>query len=762
MTDVLLRLTDAVADRYGIERELGTGGMATVYLARDVRHDRTVALKVLRPELAESLGRERFLREIRLAARLAHPHILPLYDSGEAGGLLFFVMPVMQGQTLRERLERERQLPVDEAVRIAGEVADALDYAHRQDVVHRDIKPENILLHEGHAVVADFGIGKALTAAAAGSASFTQLGVTVGTPAYMSPEQAAGDAVDGRSDLFSLGCVLYEMLTGEVAFSGPTVQAIIASRFVDEPPRVSDVRPEVPSAVAATVERLLAKPPAARPASGAAVVAALRGALEAPAAPRPAPEDKSLAVLPFANVGADPENEYFADGLTEELIADLGRVRALRVISRTSSLQLKGSGRPLREIGRTLGVRYALEGSVRRAGSSLRITAQLVDTQRDARIWGDKYSGTLDDVFDLQERVSRAIVQALDVTLTSDEEARLTDRPIRNVRAFELYLRARQELRAYHVDRAGPLLDQAIAIEGEVPALRALRALGRIVLVRSGMHRDLRPLEEAEAEARALVALAPASVYGHALLGFIAVERGALRDAARSLRAAMEREPTDIDLQFYFAFSLVCGGQLREAADLSRRISASDPLSPVGPALAGVVTFIGGDPAAGLHFTERALAMDPESLLAQWTLGYHYALLGRTADAARLAEGMARRAPRSPYTLQLLALTAATEGRQKDALGLLAGVDSGVLDGHIAVHLAESYAMAGDPTRALQLLEQAVDGSFFAHDFIGRHTPFLAPLRGSPDFARILAKAERRVREFTAPDVPSATPHEAP
>jgi eukaryotic-like serine/threonine-protein kinase len=245
MTVIQDRIESALADRYRIERELGVGGMATVYLAHDIKHGRDVAIKVLRPDITESIGRDRFTREIRVAARLNHPHILPLYDSGEAGDFLYFVMPVMQGQTLRERLDREGTLPVAEAVRIASEVADALDHAHRHNIVHRDIKPENILLHEGHAVVADFGIGKALVAAAGSTATFTQIGITVGTPAYMSPEQAAGEDVDGRSDLFSLGCVLYEMLTGEVAFTAPTVAATIALRFVYSPPPVATKRAEV-------------------------------------------------------------------------------------------------------------------------------------------------------------------------------------------------------------------------------------------------------------------------------------------------------------------------------------------------------------------------------------------------------------------------------------------------------------------------------------------------------------------------------------
>ena len=227
----------ALSDRYVVERELGAGGMATVYLARDLKHERSVAIKLLHPDIAESLGSERFLREIRLAAALTHPHILPLFDSGEAGGRMFYVMPNADGQSLRDRLDVVKQLPVDEAVRIASEVADALDYAHRRGVVHRDIKPENIMLHDGHALVADFGVGKAVLAAAEEArATLTQVGVTVGTPAYMSPEQAAGDTIDGRSDLFALGCMLYEMLTGEQPFVGPTLQATIAKRFHHVPP----------------------------------------------------------------------------------------------------------------------------------------------------------------------------------------------------------------------------------------------------------------------------------------------------------------------------------------------------------------------------------------------------------------------------------------------------------------------------------------------------------------------------------------------
>jgi eukaryotic-like serine/threonine-protein kinase len=742
-------LANALAAQYRIDSLLGEGGMATVYRAFDLKHHREVALKVLRPDLAGSPGRERFLREIRLAARLNHPHILPLYDSGEAGPFVYFVMPVVRGQTLRARLAREKILPVAEALRIATEVADALDYAHRQGVVHRDVKPENILMHEGHAVVADFGVGKALAAVSSEMAMLTKSGVTLGTPAYMSPEQAVGEPIDGRCDLFALGCVLYEMLSGEAAFTGLTTPAVIARRFMGPPPRLAELRPDVPPVVDGVVARLLEKSPAARYASGAAVIDALRSPDPA-ALPVSIPIDKSLVVLPFTTPGAEPENEYFAEGLAEELIADLAQVRALRVISRTSSMQLKGTTKRLRDIGRELGVRYALEGGIRKVGDLLRITAQLVDTHTDTRLWADKYAGAPGDVFELQERVSRAIVQALDVTLSSDEDARLTDRPLRNVRALELFFRARQEIRRYQMERAAPLLEQAVAIEGEVPALRALRALALILQVRAGLHPDKQPLDTAEAEARALVRVSPEAAYGHALLGFIGVERGALREAVRSLRAAMARDPTDADVQFYLGFSLVCAGQIAEAAALSRRLMADDPLSVVAPTLAGVVSWYTGRPAEGLESSQRAVEMDPESLLSHWTLGYHYALLGRFADAGRHATVLAQRAPAIPSVVQLRALLDASDGLKRDARERLSAVNVEAVDGHMTFHIAEAFAMAGDSVRALELLARAVDRGFYAHEFIGRLSPFVEPLRRIPEFYRIVAAAERRVGEFTS------------
>jgi serine/threonine protein kinase len=302
MTDPLARLQGALADRYAIERELGAGGMATVYLARDLRHDRAVAIKVLRPELAATLGAERFLLEIKTTAQLTHPNILPLLDSGEADGLLYYAMPYVEGESLRSRMTREKQLPLDDALRITREVADALGYAHSHGVIHRDVKPENILLESGHAVVADFGIARALTAA--GGRHLTQTGFTVGTPEYMSPEQAAGNTdLDGRSDLYALGCVLYEMLSAETPYTGPTPVAILAKKLSEPLPRISVVRETVPPAVEAALGRALARIPADRFATAGEFAAALAGEGFVPAvSPRAGRRQRLLLVSAAAAV----------------------------------------------------------------------------------------------------------------------------------------------------------------------------------------------------------------------------------------------------------------------------------------------------------------------------------------------------------------------------------------------------------------------------------------------------------------------------
>ena len=592
-------------------------------------------------------------------------------------------------------------------------------------------------------MIADFGIAKAVSESE--PARLTQTGQLIGTPAYLSPEQVSGETLDGRSDLYSLGCVLYECLTGELPFTG-TMMVMLTQRMTAAPPSARSKRSDLPAQVDQAITKAMATLSADRFHTGRDLATALRAPLVAARSDR-----RAIVVLPFANHSPDADNAYFSDGLTEEIINDLASIKSLHVISRTSSMRLKGTDKDIRTIGRELGVRYVLEGSVRKAGNSLRITAQLIDAETDEQLWAEKYSGTMDDVFELQERVSREIVKALGITLSSDEDRRLAHRSIENVHAFELYLQARQELRRYgaeSIDRGEALIRRAIEIEGETPPLQALLAWSQVALVRAGLAPDHSPLDTAAIVANALLTSAPEAPYGHSLLGFISYERGEIAAAVRHFHAALELEPNDADAMFYLGISYVSAGQTEEGAQTVAALMASDPLSPMAWLLAGLMPWWTGNVVDGLPKVIRCVEMDPGNLIAHWTLGYGYALAGDAAAASKEAEFMRERAPTMPYTTQLLALVQGMAG-QRDAARTTLGDVAG-LDAHHNFHLAESFAMAGDTERAFTLLEEAVNGGFHPGEFIALHCPFLAPLRGSPRFERIAATAIRLTTEFAA------------
>jgi serine/threonine-protein kinase len=445
----------ALSDRYLLQRELGRGGMSVVYLARDVRHDRQVAIKVLRPEVALEIGTERFLREIKLAAQLHHPHILPVYDSGMlepewASGKTprpFYIMPYVEGESVRARLTSAGRLPLDDVLRIGGEVADALDYAHRHNIVHRDIKPENILLDEGHALITDFGVARAITAA--GQDGLTGAGFIVGTPAYMSPEQVLGESeLDGRSDIYSLGCVLFELLAGELPFTGPTAAAIMACRCVEAAPRLRSIGIEVPEAVEQAISRALSQAPAARfsTADGfaRALLGGITGGVATPVRSSSLPaEPHAIAVLPFVNLSPERENEYFSDGMVEELIIALGRVKGLRVAARTSCFAFKGKDLDAQTIAQRLKVNSLVEGSVRKVGNRIRLTAQLVDAADGYQRWSQTYERTTNDLFALQEELAHAIVSALPLGTDESADMPLVKPATENVEAYSLYMKGR-------------------------------------------------------------------------------------------------------------------------------------------------------------------------------------------------------------------------------------------------------------------------------------------------------------------------------
>ena len=503
MPNSLETLRAALAGRYDIQRELGRGGMATVYLAHDVNHDRPVALKVVLPELAASIGNDRFQREIKLAARLQHPHILSVYDSGEAAGQLWFTMPFVEGESLRDRLVRETQLPVEEAVRIVREAALALDYAHRHGVVHRDVKPENILLSDGQALVADFGIARAVGAEGA----LTKTGMTVGTPAYMSPEQASGErTIDGRSDIYALGCVLYELLAGEPPFTGPTAQAIISRALTETPRPLSAVREAVTPSLQAAVQKALARTPADRFSTAAEFAKALgstsgevavTGAVTAPTPAVAAPPrrrakwlipaavlvlagvfvlgyalrrsagggGRRIAVLPFENEGA-ADDEYFADGVTDEVRSKLAGLPGLQVTARGSASQYRKTTKTPREIGKELEVDYLLTGTVRwskgsGAANRVRVSPELIQVSTQASRWSEAIDADLSDVFKVQSDIAGKVASALNLALGAGEQQRLEERPTKNLDAYDAFLKGEQITQGM-AKMELPLLKQAL------------------------------------------------------------------------------------------------------------------------------------------------------------------------------------------------------------------------------------------------------------------------------------------------------------
>jgi eukaryotic-like serine/threonine-protein kinase len=628
--------------------------MATVYLAQDVKHDRPVALKVLRPEIAAGLGVERFLREVRITARLTHPHILPLLDSGEAAGFLYYIMPFVEGESLRDRLAREKQLPIEDAVRIAREAADALGYAHARGLVHRDIKPENILIDSGHAVVADFGIARALTAA--GEDSLTATGIVIGTPAYMSPEQAAGTTdVDGRSDVYALGCVLYEMLAGEAPHAGPTAQAVLARRLSESAPQVIAMRDMVPDHVNDAVARALARVPADRFATVQALAAALEtrtAASERPAArttgvpwgprglaavaalavmalaagvwsrgdadvavPTPAADEglRAIAVIPFLNMSPDPENEYFADGIAEELLNALARVEGLRVIPRTSAFAFKGQEAPLADIARQLGVRHVLSGAVRKQGNRARITAQLVEVASNTHVWGPQtYDRELDDVFAVQEEIAQAIADALAPALGTHRVS--VTAATRDMEAYQLFLRGRAryyDRRLFGRGLADAVDDLGEATRRDPDFAEAWAYLGAAVYAEAGARpRWSQAIADAVDQAtNHALALDPDLPLARAVRGRRLMRRGHYVEGLRTLQRAAEEESRGTTARTWYGTELLFLGYVDEAIPILEEAHRMDPLVAGNSAYLGVAYLAAGHDAQAETHIRRGIEL---------------------------------------------------------------------------------------------------------------------------------------------------------
>jgi serine/threonine-protein kinase len=731
--------TTALAGRYTIVRELGRGGMATVYVADDTKHGRQVAIKVLRPDVARSIGADRFLREITIAARLSHPHIVPLIDSGEADGLLYYVSPYLSGGSLRDWLDRERRLSFTDVLRIARQVASGLDYVHRSGFVHRDVKPANILFADGLALLADFGVAHAYRDH--GFDVLTDGGIAVGTPAYMSPEQASGETnLENRSDEYSLACVVYEMLAGEPPFAGGGARALMARQVTEAPRSVRALRPDTPIAIDRALGKALAKDPAQRFAS----TVEFAEALEAEGGRVRAVRTRSIAVLPFVNASPDPGTEYFSDGVTDELIDALSKVEGLRVASRTSVFAFKGKPQDVRSIGTMLGVSVVLEGTVRTAGEQMRITAQLTSTDDGRLLWSQRYDRTVGDVFVLQDELARTIVDTLRATSFADLSEPPFQRQTTNATAYGLYLRGRYawNKRSHEgVVEGIRYFEEAIAADPTYAAAYAgladtyaLQVDYRDMPVREG-------LERAKVYARKALALDDTLAEGHASLAWcLFIYDWDWEGAGREFRRAIELEPRYYVAHNWYAFLLASHGRVEEALVEGHISLELDPVSVSTRRSMAYLYFYARRYDQAEHHLGRTVAMNPTAEETYRVLGLVQAKAGRLDAAERTLREAVELPGSGTYSLATLGYALARSGKRADAEAVLGQLD--VIARHHYVSPA-SFATVhiglGDHGEALDWLERAHAERRGWLAYL-RVNPVLDPLRSEPRFLALVEK----------------------
>jgi TolB-like protein len=607
-------------------------------------------------------------------------------------------------------------------------IAGALDYAHRRGVIHRDIKPENILFQDGVPLVADFGIAVAVTSA--GGDRLTETGLSLGTPSYMSPEQAAGERdLDARSDVYALGCMTYEMLAGDPPFVASRPAAVIARHMTDIPPPITTVRRNVSDAMADAIARALAKQPADRPATAGAFAQALRAKTV-----KAADTQVAIVVLPFVNRSPDADNEYFSDGLTEEVIADLSKVSALRVICRNS-------------IARELGVTHLVTGSVRRAGNALRVTADLVDARSDAPVWSDKFSGTTDDVFAIQEDIARKIVAALKMKLTAHEERQVAERPIDNPVAYDCYLRARQEMYAWTPDAAGRaerLVDEAIGMVGEAPLLLATKAQ----LCWNRVNLNLAPAGEMLPKATALAnrALAgdPHLALAIGVRGLVAGSWGKPEEALPDLYRAYELWPGDSNILTELCrFSNTSG--LQRHRPLVERTLLLDPLHFLPSMVMMVYNWVNGALAECVPHARRALSMTSRRSMVPLLTSMPLAAAGLKDEGADVLSELATDMRDTPLGLMAEHQLAGIRGDRAGVIAATTPAFEATLGNEFtSFHAAESFALVGLVDEAVRFARLAVTRGFISYPFLAEHEPFLGEVRRTDAFKRLLDEVRPR------------------
>jgi serine/threonine-protein kinase len=790
-------IPDVLAGRYRITGELGRGGMAVVYLARDVKHDRDVAVKVMRSELTAALGRARFLREIDIAAKLHHPHIVSLYDSGEADGALYYVMPYEPGLSLRQKLGRDGALAVAEAVTLLRDVADAMVYAHQHGVVHRDIKPENVMLSDRHAAVTDFGVAKALMEATDAHA-LTTASIALGTPAYMAPEQITADPhADHRADIYAFGAMAYEVLTGQPPFVRATAQAVLAAHLTEPARPITQERPTVPAALAALVMRCLEKDPANRwqsadellhaidavaipqaparrprwvattlaaaAASTVAVVlfkwptSALNDATapsrEAPAVVAKAARSKTVAVLPLENLGAG-DDDYFAAGITEEITSRLGAVSGLQLISGRAAQRYAGSHLSVREIGRQLDAEYLLAGRVRWTGGAsdsaagsrrVRITLELLDAQDQRQLWSDSYDRVIDDIFDVQSEIAEQVSQTLGVALLEGERAKLSAVPTKDHAAYTLYLKGRYYWNKRSEENVRIALDHfQRAVDLDPGYSRAWVGIADTWIAR-GWYSRLAPQEAfPRAKSAAMRALDFDSTLSeaHASLAHVHLEFDHDWDAAeREYRRAIQLDTKNSIAHHWYGGFLSAMGRHQEALQQAEIARALDPLAPIIQTWVGLRYYFAGKYDAAIAEIRKALELDPDFAPAHWHLGWAYEQAGRLDEGVAEAQRAVALDKGSLLYVASLGHAYAKVGKRSEARATLARLAQESKTRHVsAYHVATIHVALGDPDAGLDWLERAYEERSPWIGYMGVD-PRVRPLRAHTRFKNLLERA---------------------
>jgi len=795
--DLREQLQETLGSAYSITRELGGGGMSRVFLARDESLGRDVAIKVLSPELAATLSAERFTREIKLAAGLQEPHIVPVLAAGHTAGIPWYTMPFVSGESVRARIARGR-LGAVEAMSILRNVAQALAYAHERGIIHRDIKPENVLLSSGTAVVADFGIAKAVSASTtqAPGGTLTSTGTSIGTPAYMSPEQAVGDSTtDHRADLYAWGVMAYELLSGAHPFARHTTAAALVGAHLTETPAALETSDAVPPEFAASVMRCLEKDPANRPRSASELLESLDqvhvstpGVRRTPAQSRSFPRramlsvglaiviaagigvwrmnaraagptetstaasgTKSLAVLPFESFGGDTANAYFAEGIADGLTTALAQLPGIRVAGRTSAARFKGGTATAKEVGSALSVGSVLDGTVRRVGGRVRVTAQLTGTSDGLVMWTQSYDREAKDVFALQDDITHAIVVALQGKFAGTAAPTAPAIGTTNADAYDLYLRGMYlyRRRGNGLLRAFELLEQAIAKDSNFA--RGHAAVATVLLsepyylpVRMG---DV--LSRARAAAERAVALDPNLPDAHQALAIAHFHASEWEMSEREARAAIALDPTSAEAHYRLGFILVTVGRTEESISEFGKAKAGDPLYSIAGAYLGYANSLAGHNDIAIAEGKRAVDLDTMLAVNYTLLGRSYKTAGRSAEALAVAHRLLTLAT-EPRVLGITANTLAVFGDTAESRGIVAKLEAMPANTpRRNTGLAFAYLGLGDTARALTAMERAVagDGELLFSMVPLDHT--YDAVRASPRFADILRRVKLDPARFT-------------